>query len=157
MPEIDIREIMDLLPHRFPFLLVDRVVEYEEMKRIVVIKNVTINEPFFQGHFPGVPIMPGVLIVEAMAQAGGILVFKPIPDPHSKLVYFMGIEGCRFRKPVTPGDQLRIEMEVIKVKSRFGKLKGSAFVEGDKVAEAEIMFTLVDRPAENTNQEPGEQ
>ncbi len=153
MPEIEIREIMEVLPHRFPFLLVDRVIEYEEKKRIVVLKNVTINEPFFQGHFPGVPIMPGVLIVEAMAQAGGILVFKSIPDRKKKLVYFMGIESCRFRKPVLPGDQLRIEMTVIRVKSRFGKLKGTAFADGAKVAEAEIMFTLVDRPAEDEFQE----
>ncbi len=157
MPDIEIREIMELLPHRFPFLLVDRVVEYEENKRIVVIKNVSINEPYFQGHFPGVPIMPGVLIVEAMAQAGGILVFMALPERRSKLVYFMGIESCRFRKPVTPGDQLRIEMTVIKIKSRYGKLQGKAFVDGAKVAEAEIMFTLVDRPADRESQESASQ
>lgn len=142
----DVREILDVLPHRFPILLVDRIVEFEEGKRIVGLKNVTINEPFFQGHFPGVPIMPGVLIIESMAQVGGFLVFKSIPDRKTKLVYFMGIEGCRFRKPVVPGDQIRIEMTVVRVKTRFGKLRGDAFVDGERVASAEIMFSLVDKP-----------
>ena len=141
----EVQEIMGYLPHRYPFLLVDRIVEYEEMKRIVGLKNVTINEPFFQGHFPGVPIMPGVLIIEAMAQVGGVLVFKTIPDRESKLVFFMGIENARFRRPVRPGDQLRLEMSVVKVKARVGKLQGRAFVDGALVAEAEIMFSLVDR------------
>ena len=105
---IEIQEILEYLPHRYPFLLVDRVIEYEEMSRIVGIKNVTINEPFFQGHFPGVPIMPGVLIIESMAQLGGVLLFKAIPDRDTKLVFFAGIEKARFRRPVVPGDQLRL-------------------------------------------------
>jgi beta-hydroxyacyl-ACP dehydratase FabZ len=141
----DVQEIMRFLPHRYPFLLVDRIVEFEELKRIVAIKNVTFNEPFFQGHFPGVPIMPGVLIVEAMAQAGGVLVFKTLPDREKKLVFFMGIENAKFRKPVKPGDQLRIEMSVVRVKSRVGKLRGKAFVDESLVAEAGITFSLVDK------------
>lgn len=144
---IEIQEIMEYLPHRYPFLLVDRVLEYEEMRRIVGIKNVTINEPFFQGHFPGAPIMPGVLIIESMAQLGGVLLFKTIPDRETKLVFFAGIESARFRRPVRPGDQLRIEMLLTHNKKRLGKLKGKAFVEGKRVAEAEIMFSLVDRPS----------
>lgn len=149
-------DILDYLPHRYPFLLVDRIVEYEEMRRIVGIKNVTINEPYFQGHFPGVPIMPGVLIVEAMAQVGGFLVFKSLPDKHKKLVYFMGIENCRFRKPVYPGDQLRVEMTVIRVKTRVGKLDGKAFVDGRLAASAEIMFTLVDKPGQGNGAQDSE-
>ncbi len=141
----DVQEIMEVLPHRYPFLLVDRIVEFEELKRIVAIKNVTFNEPFFQGHFPGFPIMPGVLIVEAMAQAGGVLVFKTLPERDKKLVLFMGIENAKFRRPVRPGDQLRIEMEVVRVKSRVGKLKGKALVDDFLVAEASITFSLVDK------------
>ena len=141
----EIQEILDYLPHRYPFLLVDRIVDYEESKRIVGLKNVTFNEPFFQGHFPGVPIMPGVLIVEAMAQVGGFLVFKTLPEKHKKLVFFIGIDNAKFRKPVRPGDQLKIEMSVVRVKSRVGKLHGRAFVEGNLVSEADIMFSLVDR------------
>ena len=141
----DVQEIMGYLPHRYPFLLIDRVVEFEEMKRIVALKNVTFNEPFFQGHFPGVPIMPGVLIIEAMAQAGGVLVFKTLQDRENKLVFFMGIERAKFRKPVSPGDQIRIEMDVIRVKSRVGKLTGKAFVGETLVAEAAITFSLVDK------------
>jgi beta-hydroxyacyl-ACP dehydratase FabZ len=143
---IEVQEIMQYLPHRYPFLLVDRVVEYEEQKRIVGIKNVTINEPFFQGHFPGVPIMPGVLIVESMAQVGGVLVFKTLPDRDKKLVFFAGIQSARFRKPVVPGDQLRLEMFLTRARTSLGKLQGTAFVEDQRVAEAEIMFSLVDRP-----------
>ncbi len=142
---IDIQEILDFLPHRYPFLLVDRVIEYQAGERIVAIKNVTFNEPFFQGHFPGVPIMPGVLIIESMAQAGGVLVFKTLPDRDRKLVFFMGINKARFRRPVRPGDQLRIEMDVVRVKKRFGKLQGKAFVDGKLVSEADILFSLVDR------------
>ena len=137
----DIQEIMDLLPHRYPMLLVDRVVEYQEGERIVAIKNVTFNEPFFQGHFSGAPIMPGVLIIESMAQAGGFLVFKSLPDRESKLVFLMG----RFRRPVRPGDQLRLEMVVIRVRGRAGKLRGQAFVGDQRAAEAQILFSLVDR------------
>ena len=142
---IEIQEILKFLPHRYPFLLVDRVIEYEEMSRIVGIKNVTINEPYFQGHFPGFPIMPGVLIIESMAQLGGVLLFKTIPDRETKLVYFAGIEKARFRRPVRPGDQLRLEMHLTHNKKRLGKLKGEAFVEDKRVAEAEIMFSLVDK------------
>ncbi len=143
---LEIQEIMDYLPHRYPFLLVDRVIEYEERQKIVGIKNVTINEPFFQGHFPGAPIMPGVLILESMAQVGGILVFKTLQDHRQKLVYFIGIENARFRKPVRPGDQLRLEIVVIRMRTRIGKLAGKAYVEGDLVAEAEVMFSVGDRP-----------
>jgi 3-hydroxyacyl-[acyl-carrier-protein] dehydratase len=142
---IEVQEIMNYLPHRYPFLLIDRVVEYQELERIVVIKNVTFNEPFFQGHFPEVPIMPGVLIIEAMAQAGGVLVFKTLPERENKLVFFMGIEKAKFRRPVRPGDQLRIEMMVNRVKSKAGKLSGKAFVDGVLVAEAGITFSLVDK------------
>jgi beta-hydroxyacyl-ACP dehydratase FabZ len=141
----NVQKIMEFLPHRYPFLLIDRVIALDELKRIVAIKNVTFNEPYFQGHFPGVPVMPGVLIVEAMAQAGGVLVFKTLPDREKKLVFFMGIENAKFRKPVKPGDQLRIEMTVVRVKSRVGKLKGQAFVDNTLVAEARITFSLVDK------------
>ncbi len=146
---IEVQEIMRYLPHRYPFLLVDRVIEYEERHRIVGIKNVTINEPFFQGHFPGVPIMPGVLIIESMAQVGGVLVFKTLPDRDKKLVFFAGIQSARFRKPVVPGDQLRLEMFLTRARTSLGKLQGTAFVEDQRVAEAEIMFSLVDRPDSN--------
>lgn len=146
---IEIQEIMQYLPHRYPFLLVDRIVEYEEKQRIVGIKNVTINEPFFQGHFPGVPIMPGVLIIESMAQVGGVLVFKTLPDREKKLVFFAGMRTDRFRKPVVPGDQLRLEMFLTRARTSLGKLQGTAFVEGQRVAEAEILFSLVDRPDSN--------
>lgn len=143
----DIQSVLSFLPHRYPFLLVDRIVEYEPHKRIVGLKNVTINEPFFQGHFPGIPIMPGVLIVESMAQVGGYLVFETLEDREDKLVFFMGIENARFRKPVRPGDQLHVEMVVEKIKLRVGKLRGRAYVEGQLVCEAGIMFSLVDRNA----------
>ena len=144
MAIINIDEIMKLLPHRFPFLLVDRIVELEENKRIVGIKNVTINEGFFQGHFPKTPIMPGVLIIEAMAQVGGILLLRTIPDRENKLVYFMGIDQAKFRKPVLPGDQLRFEVEVLRLKSRVCKMQGKAYVGEDLVAEAIIMSSMVD-------------
>jgi beta-hydroxyacyl-ACP dehydratase FabZ len=141
----DIQEVLKYLPHRYPFLLVDRILEYEENRRIVGLKNVTINEPFFPGHFPGVPIMPGVLILEAMAQVGGFLVFKAEQERHKKLVFFSGVENARFRRPVRPGDQIQIEMVVIRVKSRIGKLHGTATVDGQTVAEAEILFSMVSR------------
>lgn len=144
---IEVEEILRYVPHRYPFLLVDRIVEYEENKRTVGIKNVTINEPFFQGHFPGVPVMPGVLIIESMAQVGGVLLFKTLPDRESKLVFFMGIENARFRKPVRPGDQLVIEMLIVRARSRVWKLNGKAYVDGNLVAEADIMFSLVERPS----------
>ena len=142
---MDVMEIQSILPHRYPFLLVDRILEIEPGKRIVGIKNVTVNEEFFLGHFPGKPVMPGVLIVEAMAQVGGVLLLKDIPDREKKLVYFMGIDEARFRRPVVPGDQLRFELEVLRLKSSTCKLQGKAFVDGQLVAEAVIMSAMVDR------------
>jgi len=142
---IDAKEIEQLLPHRYPMLLVDRVVDLEEGKRVVGIKNVTMNEHFFQGHFPGHPIMPGVLIVEAMAQCGGVLLMKSVPDAKDKVVYFMGIDNVKFRKPVLPGDQLRFELEVDKIRSKVAKMHGKAFVGEDLVCEADLMSTIMDR------------
>ena len=121
---LTIQEIMDFLPHRYPFLLIDRIVEFERAKRVVAIKNVTMNEPFFQGHFPGAPLMPGVLIVEAMAQAGAVLMLSEMEDRHSKLAVFTGIDGAKFRRSVTPGDQLRIEVDVVSFRPRAGKMAG---------------------------------
>ncbi len=141
---LDINEIMKTLPHRYPFLLVDRVKELELNKRIVAIKNVTINEPFFQGHFPGHPIMPGVLIIEAMAQVGGILAYKSQPDTEGKVVYFMGIDKAKFRRPVVPGDTLEFVLEVIKQRRNIWVFKAQAFVDGERAAEAEIKATLAD-------------
>jgi len=142
---LDIRAILGILPHRYPFLLVDRIVSIEEGKKIIGIKNVTFNEPFFQGHFPGNPVMPGVLIVEAMAQVGAVLLLRGVPDREHKLVYFAGIDRARFRRPVTPGDQVRFEVEVLKVRSRSARLRGEAFVDGAMVAEAELFSSMVDR------------
>ena len=140
---IDINEIFSILPHRYPFLLIDRVVELEPGESIKAIKNVTINEPFFQGHFPGHPVMPGVLIIEAMAQAGGILAFKSA-DVENKLVYFMGIDKAKFRRPVVPGDRLELVLKVTKQRSTIWAFKGEAFVDGNRVAGAELMATIVD-------------
>jgi beta-hydroxyacyl-ACP dehydratase FabZ len=145
MSTLQIRDIMDRIPHRYPFLLVDRVIELVPGQRIVAIKNVTMNEPFFQGHFPGAPVMPGVLIIEALAQAGAVLLLSDIPDRASKLVYFTGIDDARFRRPVVPGDQIRLSMEVLKLRSRTCKMRGTAMVDGELVAEAEIMSALVER------------
>jgi len=142
---MDIRKILDSLPHRYPFLLVDRVLEMEREKRIVAIKNVTMNEPFFQGHFPGAPVMPGVLIVEAMAQAGAVLLLHDLPGRNDKLVYFTGIDGARFRRAVVPGDQLRLTMEVLNLRARTCKMRGKAEVDGQLVSEAEILSAMVDR------------
>ena len=145
MSTLQIREIMERIPHRYPFLLVDRVIELVPQQRIVAIKNVTINEPFFQGHFPGAPVMPGVLIIEALAQAGAVLLLSDIPDRASKLVYFTGIDEARFRRPVVPGDQIRLTMDVLKLRSRTCKMRGTAEVAGELVAEAVIMSALVER------------
>jgi beta-hydroxyacyl-ACP dehydratase FabZ len=144
MTVLDINEIRSYLPHRYPFLLVDRIIELEA-DRIVGIKNVTVNEPFFNGHFPDFPVMPGVLIVEAMAQTAGVLVLKSIPDRDKKLVLLVAIENARFRKPVVPGDTLRLEMSVIKRKASVAKMAGRATVDGVLVAEAEVMCKLADR------------
>jgi beta-hydroxyacyl-ACP dehydratase FabZ len=141
-----IHEIMRILPHRYPFLLVDRIVELEPDKRIVGLKNVTINEPFFQGHFPGAPVMPGVLIIESMAQVGGVMIYRDLPDREKKLIYFTGIESAKFRRPVLPGDQLRIEMEMLNRRSNFGKMQGRATVDGKLVAEAIALFAISDHP-----------
>ena len=142
---LDINGIQNILPHRPPFLLLDAVVEMERKKFIVGIKNVTINEDFFRGHFPGKPIMPGVLIVEAMAQAGGLLLLQEFPDRDKKLLYFVAIDDARFRRPVVPGDQLRLEVSVLNFRSTFCKLAGKATVEGELAAEATLMCKMVDR------------
>lgn len=142
---LDIGQIMDFLPHRYPFLLIDRVVELTRAKRIVAIKNVTINEPFFNGHFPGYPIMPGVLVVEAMAQAGCILLLHEVADREKKLVLFSGIEAAKFRRPITPGDQLRLEIDVLSFRSRGGRMEGKAFVDGKLACEATLTCAVVPR------------
>ena len=144
---LDILEIQRILPHRYPFLLIDRVIEIDRRKRIVAIKNVTVNEPHFTGHFPGHPIMPGVLIVEAIAQAGGALLLTEIPDRDKKLMVFTGIERAKFRKPVVPGDQLRIEVSVLAWRSNAAKMEGRATVDGKLACEATITCQVVDRPA----------
>ena len=137
--ELTIQDIQKIIPHRYPFLLVDKILEYGE-DSIVGIKNVTFNEPFFQGHFPGVPIMPGVMIVEAMAQASGILFLKILNDQKKRLVYFAGIDRARFRKPVRPGDQLRMELKLLRLRQSSYKVRGTAYVEGELVAEAELLL-----------------
>ncbi|HLF85047.1 MAG TPA: 3-hydroxyacyl-ACP dehydratase FabZ [Blastocatellia bacterium] len=142
---LDITQIQAILPHRYPFLLVDRIIGYEPGKRVVGIKNVTLDEPFFVGHFPGAPVMPGVLIVEAMAQTAGVMMLASLPDRETKLVFFTGIDGAKFRRPVVPGDQLRLELTVLKLRPRYIKLRGEAYVDAQLVAEAEISSALVDR------------
>jgi len=143
---IDINTILKILPHRYPFILVDQVLELDPGKHIVSIKNVTINEPFFQGHFPGFPIMPGVLIVEAMAQTWGICVFALKPEEaQNKNLFFSGIDNARFRKPVVPGDQLRLELNLIKHRGILWKFKGIAMVSGELVAEAELLASVIDK------------
>ncbi len=141
----NIQDIQRIMPHRYPILLVDRIIEFEDRKRVVGIKNVTINEPFFQGHFPGHPIMPAVLIIEAMAQCGGVLLLNSVDHPENKLMYFMGIDKARFRKPVLPGDQLRFELQLIRFGGSVCKMEGKAFVDGDLVAEAELLSTVIER------------
>ncbi len=143
--QLDINRIMELLPHRYPFILVDRIIEMEAGKRAVGIKNVTINEPFFIGHFPGHPIMPGVLQIEAMGQVGGLLLMNSVPDPENKVVYFVGLDKIRFRKPVTPGDQIRFELEMVRQRGRTCKMRGQAFVDGIPIAEAEMMAMVMDK------------
>ena len=143
LPKID--EILKILPHRFPFLLVDRIIEYDGARHMVGLKNVTINEPFFQGHFPGHPIMPGVLIIEAMAQVGGMLLMEELQSREDKVVYFMALDNVKFRRPVLPGDQIRSEVEMIQLRGRTCRLKGVAYVEGQVVAEAEMLARVVDR------------
>src|SRR5271163_188651 len=142
---LDIRQIMAILPHRYPFLLIDRVLERSRKKRIVAIKNVTINEPFFQGHFPDYEIMPGVLMVEAIAQAGGVLLLPEVPDHEHKLLVFSGIDKVRFRRPVVPGDQLRIEVDVLNWRPRAARLEGKVYVERKLVCEAVILCAVVPR------------
>ena len=142
---LDTEAIQNVMPHRYPFLLIDRVLDIEPRKHVVALKNVTINEPFFPGHFPGHPIMPGVLVIEAMAQAGGILLLNTIDEPEGKIVYFMGIDNARFRKPVRPGDQIRFELDMVKFRLRTCKMHGKAFVDNDLVAEADLMATVMDQ------------
>jgi beta-hydroxyacyl-ACP dehydratase FabZ len=153
MASLDIQAIREILPHRYPMLLVDRIEELED-ERVVGIKNVTANEPFFTGHFPDFPVMPGVLIIESMAQVAGVLVLSQIPDRHKKLVLLVSVEQAKFRKQVRPGDQLRIEMKVARRKSSMAKMHGTATVGGIVVAEAEVMCMLTDRPAESERAKP---
>ena len=153
---LDIVEIQKLLPHRYPFLLIDRVLEITRKKRIVAIKNVSVNEPFFEGHFPGFPIMPGVLIVEAMAQAGGALLLSEIPDRHSKLMVFTGIERVKFRRPVVPGDQLRFEVNVLVWRTGAAKLEGKAFVDGKLACEGVVTCRIVDNTRDDRAEDAAE-
>jgi len=140
---LDILAIMQRLPHRYPFLLIDRIVRFVPGEEIVALKNVTMNEPFFQGHFPAKPVMPGVLIIEALAQAGGILAAEIRgPEKQGDIIYFMGMDAVRFRKPVVPGDQLMLEARVLKMRSRVAKMAGRALVDGQLVAEAELMASF---------------
>ncbi len=144
-PVMGIEEILGVLPHRYPMLLVDRIVEVQGRERIVGIKNVTFNEPFFQGHFPGRPVMPGVLIVEAMAQVGGMLLMEAVEHPETKVVYFMSLDNVKFRRPVVPGDQLRFELEMVQLRGRNCRMRGAGYVDGQLVAEAEMAARVVDR------------
>ncbi len=147
MSVMDSVEIQSILPHRYPFLLVDRIRELDPDRRIVGIKNVTINEPFFQGHFPGHPVMPGVLILEALAQVGGVLAFKSLGAVGRPVVYLTGIDAAKFRKPVVPGDILRLEVDVLKKRAPFWKMQGKAFVETELVCEAEVTAMVMDEQA----------
>jgi 3-hydroxyacyl-[acyl-carrier-protein] dehydratase len=151
---LDVVEIQKLLPHRYPFLMVDAIIEVERLKRIVGIKNVSINEYYFQGHFPGKPVMPGVLILEAVAQTGGLLLLMDIPDRDKKLLYFVAVDGARFRRPVVPGDQLRIEVNVLAWRGDFCKLEGKATVNGQLAAEGTVMCKMIDREPPAKVEEP---
>ncbi len=144
-PLMDIRWIMSVIPHRYPLLLIDRVLEIEPNNSIVAIKNVTVNEEFFSGHFPGHPVMPGVLVIEAMAQAGGVLLMHDVPDRDNKLIYFTTINKAKFRRPVVPGDQLRIEIEILRLREIFCKLSARALVDGQVAAEAVLSSAMMDR------------
>ena len=144
-PIVDIQKILQYLPHRYPMLLVDRIIDFEPGKRIVGLKNVTINEPFFQGHYPGHPIMPGVLIIEAMAQCGGLLLMDAIENPEDKVVYFMSLDNVKWRRPVTPGDQIRFELEMIQFRRHVCRMRGEGYVDGHLAAEAEFMARIVER------------
>jgi 3-hydroxyacyl-[acyl-carrier-protein] dehydratase len=151
---LDIVEIQKLLPHRYPFLMVDTIVEVERLKRIVGIKNVTMNEYYFQGHFPGKPVMPAVLMIEAIAQTGGLLLLLDIPDRANKLLFFVAVDGARFRRPVVPGDQLRIEVNVLNWRGDFCKLEGRATVDGKLAAEGTVMCKMIDREPPAKTKEP---
>jgi len=140
---LDINEIMKIIPHRYPFLLIDRILELDPGKKAVGLKNVTVNEPFFQGHFPGFPVMPGVLIIEAMAQVGAVAVLS-MPEMEGKLALFAGIDGARFKRQVAPGDRILLEVEILKIRGAIGKGRGLARVDGQLAAEAELMFALQD-------------
>ncbi len=155
--QLNIGELMKILPHRYPMLLIDRIVEIVRTKRIVAIKNVTINEAFFAGHFPDFPIMPGVLIVEAMAQAGAALLFTEVPERDGKLLVFTGIERARFRRPVTPGDQLRIEVDVLAFRGTAGRLQGKAYVDGKLACEGVVTCRLLDRRRGQNTENPDPQ
>ena len=144
-PAMELTDILELLPHRYPILLVDRILEIEPGARVVALKNVTANESFFQGHFPGYPVMPGVLIVEAMAQAGCVMMLSGVEDPQNKVPFFAGIDRCKFRRPVVPGDQLRLELKVLRQRGASCKLQGQALVGEELAAEAEIMAVLGER------------
>jgi 3-hydroxyacyl-[acyl-carrier-protein] dehydratase len=144
---LDVVAIQKILPHRYPFLMVDGILEIDRLKRIVGVKNVTINESHFKGHFPGAPVMPGVLIIESMAQTGGLLLLQEVPDREKKLLYFVAVDGARFRRPVVPGDQLKVEMNVLSWRGDFCKLEGKATVDGQLAAEATLMCKMVDREA----------
>lgn len=141
----DVRWILSVLPHRYPILMVDRVLEMEPGERLVAVKNVTYNEPWFQGHFPGHPVMPGVLMIEGLAQAGGLLLLHDLPDREDKLVYFTSIDDCRFRRPVVPGDQVRYEVEVLRKRASYCRLRGTVWVDGELAVEAVIASATVDR------------
>ena len=144
-PIVDIEKIMQYLPHRYPMLLVDRILEFESGKRIVGIKNVTINEPFFQGHYPGHPVMPGVLVIEAMAQVGGLLLMEAVEDVENKTIYFMALDNVKWRRPITPGDQIRFELEMLQLRRYVCRMRGVGYVDGQVAVEAEMMAGIRDR------------